>query len=61
MTWEAAPTAIFSATAGPLSPQISWDGVTSEVVLFAFYGDMTAELTLVADPSTGTMKPKEGE
>jgi hypothetical protein len=59
ITWEAAPTAIFTATAGPISPTISWDGVTSEVVLFAFYGELSAQMTLVANQSTGTMTPKD--
>ncbi len=59
LTWEAAPTAFFTAAAGPISPFISWDGFTSEVVLFAFYGDLSAQITLVANESTGTMMPKE--
>lgn len=59
ITWEAAPTAIFTASAGPVSPTISWDGVTNEVVLFAFYGELSAQMTLVANPSSGVMVPKE--
>jgi len=59
ITWEAAPTALFAVTAGPISPTISWDGTTKEVVLFAFYGDFTAQMTLVADEFSGLMSPKE--
>jgi hypothetical protein len=29
------------------------------VVLFAFYADLSAQMTLVANQSTGTMMPKE--
>lgn len=59
ITWEVAPTAVISATTGPVSPQIAWDGSTNEVVVFAFFGDLSEQITLVADPSTGVMTPKQ--
>lgn len=59
VTWEAAPTTFFTAAAGPISPTITWDGFTSEVVLFAFYGDFSAQITLVANQATGVMFPKD--
>lgn len=58
LTWEAAPTAFFTVGVGPIGPQIMWDGVTKEVELFAFYGDLSAHVTLVADSATGIMSPK---
>lgn len=51
ITWEFAPTPAATPTAGPDSGPIFPSGTNQEIQVFAFYGDLTASMTLVTDES----------
>lgn len=53
ITWEVAPTPATTPTPGPDSGPIFASGTNQEIQVFAFYGDLTASMTLVTDQNFG--------